>query len=52
MAEGVSELQSPSPMGREKSCSWACRLGWVIRCADLPLGEKYFSGRGIWDGYF
>lgn len=25
-------------------------MGKVIRCTDLPLGEKYFSGRGIWDG--
>lgn len=27
-------------------------MGRVIRCTGLPLGEKYFSGRGIWDGYF
>lgn len=23
-------------------------LGWLMRHADLPLGEKYFSEGGIW----
>lgn len=58
MAEGLSELQSPSPGGRRGgahgSVAWDRssheRAGRAMSCAGL--GEKCFSGGGIWNGCF